>query len=64
MDAVHASEPCRKPSDVPAHLPDILAARPKVVWLQVSADIILHVYGYHLSLIGHHNAAGTDIIIH
>mmetsp|Transcript_34022 Transcript_34022/g.75422 ORF Transcript_34022/g.75422 Transcript_34022/m.75422 type:complete len:197 (-) Transcript_34022:546-1136(-) len=24
----------RKPSDIPAHVPDILAAKPKVVWLQ------------------------------
>lgn len=24
----------RKPSDIPAHIPDILAAKPRVVWLQ------------------------------
>ena len=36
--AVHASmcACCRKSSDIPPHLPDILAARPKAVWLQVS----------------------------
>lgn len=25
---------CRKPSDLPPHLDDILAAKPKAVWLQ------------------------------